>query len=232
MENIKLGSIRRGTLSSYVYETLKESIIKNKISSGARLTEKMVCEMLDVSSTPVREAFNKLANDGLIDVIPYKGVKVKQIDYNDLKEAYSCRIAFERLSVKQAIENFTPEFLNELYMILEKSKYAVDHQEYVEKNTLLHNTILEQSKNKRLKAFFKQLEDIVIHNRMHSSYSDDRKIQINEEHMTIIKHIAEKDTVKAQNAMEEHIVNGFNYMKKVLDKPDLDLYAHDAVELP
>lgn len=215
MDNINLGSLKRGPLSSQVYETLKESIIKGDIKPGTRLTEKIVIEKLDVSSTPVREAFRKLNSDGLIEMIPYKGVRVKSIDVADLVEVYSCRAMFEKHAIKLAIENYTSELVNDLNEILQHSKNTESQKEYVDSNTRFHNRILKQADNKRLEGFFKQLDDIVLHNRMHSSYSEERKKEINNEHKNIIEAITEVDSLKAEMLMEQHIINGFEYMKKV-----------------
>lgn len=207
--------ITRGPLSSQVYETLKESIVKGDIKPGTRLTEKILVEQLGVSSTPVREAFRKLNSDGLIEMIPYKGVKVKSIDVADLVEVYSCRAMFEKHSIKLAIENFTPEFIEELRDIIEHSKTAATQTEYVDYNTQFHNRILKQANNSRLEKFFRQLEDVILHNRLHSSYSEERKKEINKEHEEIINAIAHLDIESAESQMEKHIINGFEYMKKV-----------------
>lgn len=215
MEKLNIGTLKRGPLSSQVYETLKESIIKGDIKPGTRLTEKIVIDELGVSSTPVREAFRKLNNDGLIEMIPYKGVKVKSIDVADLVEVYSCRAMFEKHSIKLAIENYEPELVADLCKILEQSKIATTQTGYVDYNTQFHNRILKQANNSRLEGFFKQLEDVILHNRLHSSYSEERKKEINEEHEEIIKAIAQRDSESAETYMEKHIINGFEYMKKV-----------------
>lgn len=207
--------IKRGPLSSQVYETLKESIVKGDIKPGTRLTEKTIVEELGVSSTPVREAFRRLNSDGLIEMIPYKGVKVKSIDVAYLVEVYSCRAMFEKHSIKLAIENYTPKLVEDLRRILELSRIAKTQTEYVEYNTQFHNRILEQANNSRLEEFFKQLEDVILHNRLHSSYSEERKKKINEEHEEIINAIAQRDSESAETYMEKHIINGFEYMKKI-----------------
>lgn len=202
-------------MSSQVYETLKESIVKGDIKPGTRLTEKTIVEELGVSSTPVREAFRRLNSDGLIEMIPYKGVKVKSIDVADLVEVYSCRAMFEKHSIKLAIENYTPKLVEDLRRILELSRIAKTQTEYVEYNTQFHNRILKQANNSRLEEFFKQLEDVILHNRLHSSYSEERKKKINEEHEEIINAIAQRDSESAETYMEKHIINGFEYMKKI-----------------
>jgi DNA-binding GntR family transcriptional regulator len=215
MDELKIGTLKKGPLSTQVYEMLKESIIKGDIKPGARLTEKTVVDLLEVSSTPVREAFRKLSNDGLIEMIPYKGVKVKEIDVSDLIEAYSCRAMFEKHAIRLSIENYTPDYSQDLNDILLKSKNSTTKKEYVNFNTEFHDRILKQAGNSRLESFFRQLDDIIIHNRMHSSYSDERKSQINAEHEGIIEAIKNLDIELAEKRMEQHIVNGFEYMKKV-----------------
>lgn len=54
-----------------------------------------------------------------------------------------------------------------------------------------------------------------MHNRLHSSYSEERKKKINEEHEEIINAIAQRDSESAEAYMEKHIINGFEYMKKI-----------------
>lgn len=215
MDELKIRTLKRGPLSSQVYEMLKDSIIKGDIKPGTRLTEKAVVELFEVSSTPVREAFRKLSNDGLIEMVPYKGVKVKEIDVSDLIEVYSCRAMFEKHAIKLSIKNFTPEYCQDLREIIEKSKNANTQKEYVDFNTEFHERILKQANNSRLEGFFKQLDDIIIHNRMHSSYSEERKNEINNEHERIIEAISILDIQLAESRMEKHISNGFEYMEKV-----------------
>ena len=59
--------------------------------------------MLDVSPTPVREAFRMLAVDGIVEIIPWKGVFIKKYTIDEVEEAYQCREVLETLAVKLCI---------------------------------------------------------------------------------------------------------------------------------
>lgn len=208
-------------LSQQVYESIRESIIVGDIEPGARLKEKEMCEELKVSATPLREAFQQLAKDGLVEVIPYRGVKVREIEINDLREIYVCRSMFEKQAIELAIGNIEEKFVDDLKEIVEKSKTAKTSREYVQSNTKFHNRILVQAKNKRLTSLFSQIEEIIIHNRVYSSYSESRMKEINREHEKIIKCIENSDVEGAKYYIHQHIENGFTYMIDSLGCKDI-----------
>lgn len=72
---IPQGAVVRST-SEFVYNTIRQAILTNEIPAGSRLVEAKTSKDLNVSITPVREAFARLANQGLLTVFPYKGTYV------------------------------------------------------------------------------------------------------------------------------------------------------------
>ena len=70
-------SIERLPLSEQVYLTLKTAILTGELMPQEKLNEVKIAEQLQVSATPVREAFRKLAKDNLVVIVPWKGVTVK-----------------------------------------------------------------------------------------------------------------------------------------------------------
>ena len=118
MKFIKLDD--KKTLSEKVYDRLKELIMDGELERGTKITETSIAKMFDVSPTPVREAFRKLASDGLIEVASWKGVIVKGIEQKDLLEIYECREALEGMVGKLAVRNITEEDIKILEGILEK----------------------------------------------------------------------------------------------------------------
>ncbi|OFO49078.1 GntR family transcriptional regulator [Nosocomiicoccus sp. HMSC059G07] len=199
-------------LSQQVYENIRESIINGIFSPGTRLKEKEMCQELKVSATPLREAFQQLSKDGLVEVIPYKGVRVREIEVNDLEEIYICRSMLEKQAIELAIINSDKEFVSVLKRIIENSKKAANSKSYVELNTEFHNRIFKQANNVRLSNFFSQIEEVIIHNRVYSSYSEERIKEINLEHEEIVDCIEKADIKRAKYCIEQHIKNGFNYM--------------------
>src|SRR5699024_6087221 len=91
---------RKVSLSEFVYEEIKLAIINKKIPPQYRLTETEVAKQMNVSTTPVREAFRLLSVVGLVKIVPWKGVIVQSYSEKEIQETYQCRIALEVLAVQ------------------------------------------------------------------------------------------------------------------------------------
>jgi GntR family transcriptional regulator, rspAB operon transcriptional repressor len=89
-------------IHQWVYQVLRSNIIKLHLRPAQRISENEVSEALGVSRTPVREAFIRLAEDGLIKVTPQKRSIVSLIDLDQADEARFIRIALEKAVIKEA----------------------------------------------------------------------------------------------------------------------------------
>lgn len=69
---------KKKTLNLQVYEILKEMILSDEFKNEIKLNEVQIATKLEVSPTPVREAFRMLAADGIVEIIPWKGVFIKK----------------------------------------------------------------------------------------------------------------------------------------------------------
>lgn len=216
----KIKTVNRKPLNMVVYENLKAAIVSGEIEPGTRLTETAVSRQMDVSSTPVREAFRRLASEGLVKIIPWRGAVVQGFTPEQLVEVYQCREALEVLAVQLATEHIDEQGIAKLKELLKRSLETTDSTEYMENNTLIHEIIFEYAKNKTLSNLIGQINDVIMHNRNVSSYSDKRKKEIHEEHKAIIEALENRDKEAASIAMSRHIQNGYNYIKERLEKKD------------
>ncbi|HLQ83082.1 MAG TPA: GntR family transcriptional regulator [Pseudogracilibacillus sp.] len=217
MNNIsKIKVAKKAPLSYIVYENIKHSIIIGDLKPGTRLIEAELSKQLNVSATPIREAFSRLLSEGLIKMLPYKGTIVQEFSYEEISEVYECREALELKALDLAIDNIKSEEVEELKFLLEKSTIASTHSEYVEINSCIHDVILNCANNKLLNDFMKQIREVVIHNRNVSSYSEQRKKEIYIEHQKIISAIECKNKEVAKAHMKQHIQNGYSYIQKYI----------------
>lgn len=81
----------KNTLRDSVYSALKAMIVTGQIPPGSRVTESDIAAKLNVSRTPVREAFNRLERDGLVTGRPRQGYAVTEFDINMFREAFDIR---------------------------------------------------------------------------------------------------------------------------------------------
>ena len=78
--------IRRRSLHDVVVDRLRDLIVEGVLGPGQRLNERLLCEQLGVSRTPLRESFKVLASEGLIEILPNRGATVAPLTIEELKE--------------------------------------------------------------------------------------------------------------------------------------------------
>lgn len=190
MKVIKLDDKR--TLSEKVYDRLKELIMDGELERGTKITETSIAKMFDVSPTPVREAFRRLASDGLIEVASWKGVIVKGIEQKDLLEIYECREALEGMVGKLAVRNITEEDIEILEGILERCNDVETPEILIELNTEFHNELLRIARNERLSKLLNELMVVILYDRDISGRYSVRRKEIVAEHLDILKYLKKK----------------------------------------
>lgn len=216
----KIKAIGRQPLNVMVYENIKNAIVAGDLEPGTRLTETKVGEQLNVSTTPVREAFRRLASEGLLKIIPWRGAIVQEFSDRELLEVYQCREVLEVLSIKSAMDHLDEVGIQKLESLVEQSIKTATISEHVEVNSAIHQTILEYAQNDMLTNLLGQLNDVIYHNRNMSSYNEKRRHEIYKEHLQIIQAIKEGDKDQAQLAMELHVKNGYAYISERLKKKE------------
>lgn len=200
------------TLNQQVYESLKQMFLDDIFESGQKLNETDIADALGVSATPVRETFRRLATEGFLEVIPYKGVYVREFSKKELMEVYECRKALEKLALELAFPNIVKEEVEELIEDLEENKNINDIDSNVDRSNKLHNYILEKSGNNRLKKLLGNLNDVLIRDRNISAGDIVRRTEILEEHLKILNALKKKDLELAKKYLEEHIDKGYIYI--------------------
>jgi len=212
-------------LSTYIYEKLKLKIINGDFPSHYKLTEASVSEQMNVSATPVREAFKRLSVEGLVKIIPWKGVFVQTYSEKEIKETYQCRIALEVLAIQLAINFIDEDGIRTLERLLEASNQVETATELFEINTKIHNTILGYADNRKLKKLLSDITDLIQHDRSITSFSIDRTEKIQQEHTEIVNAIKCKNVKEAEKAMRTHIENGYNYIIQQKLKRDTENFS-------
>jgi len=106
-------------IHQWVYQVLRTNIIKLILRPAQQISENEISEALGISRTPVREAFIRLAEDGLLKVTPQKRSTVSLIDLEQAQEARFVRLAVEKALLKQACGGLSPTDLAALDLNLQ-----------------------------------------------------------------------------------------------------------------
>ncbi len=214
MEYTNLPSVSHMPLSEKVYNILMQSIMDGSLAPGSELKEQHIAKQFGVSATPVREAFKRLASDGLIAIVPYRGAVVKALNRQEIEEAYACREVLEQLAVQQAISRITKKDIERLRLLLEEYHTAPNIEQALIVSQRFDDCIYQLAQNQTLTDLLFSLRSVIIRDRKYSTRSQHRRMQIYQEHLAIVDAMAEKDIPAAKYAVSTHIQNGLAYIRK------------------
>lgn len=192
------------------YEGIKDAIINLHLSPGEFLSENNLAKALDMSRTPVREALKKLANEGLVQIIPGKGVSVAPVSIKDLKEIYEIRKSLECLALNTSLNRITAEELDELenkWMNLIgslKNNDDADWSQISRYDNQFHSMIVNKCDNDRLKAFVKILKQQILRYQVMAAKALGDAEETANQHLKIIELMKKRDLESLKVLLEEH----------------------------
>jgi DNA-binding GntR family transcriptional regulator len=198
----------KGLIRDYVHDTLKKNIMELKLEPGRFISEKEVVEMLQVSRTPIREAFVKLSQEELIETIPQKGSFISLIDMELVEESRFVRETLETAIVRQACEMLNSEQVLQLQNLISLQELCVEEKNFerlFELDEEFHKTIIIGCGKTRTWALLQQLS--THYNRirfLRLAVNYDWQIIISE-HQAIVRAIKEKNPDLAEKIMREHL---------------------------
>lgn len=146
-----------------VYEILRKKIIYLEYEPGMVLNEVDIANEFNISRTPIRETFQKLSKDNLLNIIPRFGAQVSHIDFRYMKSVFEVTRQFEPFAVKLASERITEAQIKELEEILERLNHLdvkADYKEAIIEDEKFHKITLENCGNPCLQNI---LYDLHIH---------------------------------------------------------------------
>jgi DNA-binding GntR family transcriptional regulator len=136
---------------------LRDYIVEGNIPEGGRVLERELCELLGISRTPLREALKVLASEGIVDLLPNKGARVRALSESDLVELFDVMGGLEGLAGRLACENITDAEITEVER-LHHEMYGFylrkDMHNYFHANQSIHQKIVEASRNAVLQATY------------------------------------------------------------------------------
>jgi DNA-binding GntR family transcriptional regulator len=204
------------TLADQIYTILREDILNQTIKCGEKLTLKILQERFDLSSTPIREALNRLSQEGLIDHITNVGAKVIDFKEKDVKEIYDFCSYLDLAALNLALESSkTDEIILELdncIKLQEKALEAGDIDEFKLHSDNFHDIFFRYADNSRLYNASKNIRgQFTILTSIYQNFTISKSIVL-VEHRGIAEAIVENDFIKASSLMKCHFENAKNYL--------------------
>ena len=135
---------RLGSMGSRVFDSIRQAIVQLKLRPGNLLSEAEVARQLGVSRQPVREAFIKLAEVGLVEVKPQRGTFVKLISIRQVQNVRFIREAIEVAVVRKAALEASTKRLDEFRRLIDAQREAErrgDHMEFLRLDEAFHQAL-------------------------------------------------------------------------------------------
>ncbi len=137
-----------------VVPALREAIVEGVLAPGSRLSEVQVAKQLNVSRTPMREAFAQLEREGLVTVVPRVGAFVRSVTLRDVEEIYTVRAALECLAVELAAQRITALGRAQLDDVIDAMRASVAAKEpasYVDALDSFYTIVMAIADNRTLR---------------------------------------------------------------------------------
>ena len=185
-------------------EVIRQMILTGELRCGERLNEVALAQELGISRSPIREALNALAGEGLINFTPGRGAFVPEIDLDTVRQLGQARRALECEAVRLVVENATDGALDELYALVER--VATDGEAGLYPPGVdFHSLIVSYSGNKVIEQLAATVHRQLRVARLVSEQTAHRTQQAFDEHLKIVDAVRRRDTTEAVAAMYEHL---------------------------
>lgn len=118
------------SLSDHVYNYIVEQINSGTLAANNKVNESVICEDLNVSRTPVREALIQLASEGLLENVPRKGFLIKSLTEEEAMETYEIIGALDGLAASLSTPLLSQKQLKEMEFYIESIELAINTENY------------------------------------------------------------------------------------------------------
>lgn len=196
------------TASRRVYLSLRERIVEMELLPGTRIVEKALAEEFGTSRTPVHEAVQRLAEEGLIDVQARVGTFVSRIPLNTLEETMLVRSALEVAIIEKAAERMTPEGIHKLNVVLERQAQCVregNRRGFFRTDEAFHATLAELSGYPGVWQIILEVKTQIDRYRLLTLPLEGRMTEVLAEHRAVIDALASANPKQAVQAMRKHL---------------------------
>src|ERR1700682_790958 len=211
------------SLHDEILARLRDYIVEGNIPDGGRVPERQLCAMFGISRTPLREALKGLASEGLVDLLPNRGARVRQLSEHELGELFDVMGGLEALAGRLACENITDGEIAEI----ERLHYEMygfylhrDMHGYFQINQLIHQKIVEASRNETLLTTYANFAGRIRRIRYSANFARERWGEAMREHEMILDALRRRAGSELSDILFQHLRNKRTAAIAHLSEPD------------
>ncbi len=201
-------AIARGKLTDLAYQHVREAILRGQLPIGSVLGESDLARTLGSSRTPVRQALERLLQEGLLEVGPKRQAVVRGFTAEHRAEILLLREALEGVAVRRACEVMAMEEIDQLRLLLIQQRRAArdgDDERFLELDEQFHLRIADGARLPILRAFLGQLRGFVRVARLGSKRPAGVLAKVVAEHERIVDALEQRDPAAASARLVDHL---------------------------
>jgi DNA-binding GntR family transcriptional regulator len=195
------------TLRQDIAELLAEAILTGKLRPGERLNESALARQLGVSRAPIREALQKLEEQGLVVNRPRRGMFVVSLDEEEVQKINSLRLVLEAEALRLVRARATPQMLRRLQRIVEKMERSVATAaiEAAQLDLTFHRTLWSYSGNEYLERLLVSLTAPLFAYAVLTKPKAEKMRMILDSHRPLLDYVLGKAQQSAEEVMLAHL---------------------------
>jgi DNA-binding GntR family transcriptional regulator len=220
-------AVKKPSLVDDAYRKLKDAIRENEFPPGYQGSEQEIASRLGMSRTPVHEAVIRLQEEGLVRVLPRRGVVVRAISADDMREIYGVIIALEAAAAELLAEGApqqrlsTARELEATNKAMENALKKDDLTAWARADESFHKLLIEHSGNQRLLRMYHTIMDQSHRARMITLRIRPRPEGSVKEHRAIADAIKRGNPSEARELAKQHRVRARDQLVPLLEQVGL-----------
>ena len=202
--------IPRASLHEQVASRLRQMLVENRIAPGAKLNERELSDILNVSRTPLREAIKMLAAEGLVELLPNRGAIAVELTEANVRNTFEVMAGLEAQSGELAAQRITDAELTEIKAMHFEMLGAYTRSDlpgYYRLNAAIHSAINAAAKNPVLTATYGQVNARLQALRFRSNQDQDKWRDAVDEHEQMVAALSAGDPVAMRAVMSMHLAH-------------------------
>lgn len=200
----------RCALHEQVAQRLREMLVEGRIAPGAKLNERALCELLQVSRTPLREAIKMLAAEGLVELLPNRGAIAVSLSEEDVRHTFEVMAGLEAQSGELAAARITDAEIAEIRALHYEMLAAYTRRDlaaYYHLNARIHRAINAAARNPVLANLYNQVNARLQALRFRSNQDDGKWQRAVQEHERMIEALAARDGAAMRAVLLTHLAH-------------------------
>ncbi len=202
-------ALKRTTVRDVAENAIREMILAGELSPQSRLNEVTIAEELGISRGPLREAIQRLASEGLLEIVPHKGAFVAAVEESQLRQLYELRIALETFSLRKVCATVPRAGRRAILQTLEDTERALKGAGAYPPDIDFHKALVAAADNEALDQALREVNAKILIARRRSGREPSRAREAYQEHVEIAEALVAGQSARAAKLLEAHLWRSF-----------------------